>query len=201
MEDNEEKNSRLAHQGDYVLIYTRYLDHVRTIPKEDSGLVEYGATYGQSSTGYKGRRFAKNISTQMAPRILRGIAYEGVVVRDWDVESVYFSFALQAVGELKIKTPHANFQLEAVRKYLGDRQNAWESLTSEKETYADAECKFIFTSVFCGSDIPNDLEANALLMGISREGRVCRWLSVCVIPEVYERLQRDPCKPRPEAGA
>lgn len=68
MEENEEKHSRLAHQEDYVLNYTKYLDHIRSIPKEDSGVVKYDTTYGQRSTGYKGRIYAENISTQMAPR-------------------------------------------------------------------------------------------------------------------------------------
>ena len=49
--------------------------------------------------------------------------------------------------------------------------------------------------------MPKDLETNALIRGISREGRICRWQSVRVIPEVYERLQHDPCKPWPDAIA
>ena len=169
--------------------------------KEDSGLLRYETTYGKSRTGYKGRLFAKNISLQTAPRSLREIAYDGLGVRDWDVESAYFTFALQAVEKLEINFAHPNFQMATVRKYLGDRRSAWDSLNSEKKTYSDSECKYIFTSVFCGSSMPKDFETNALLRGISREGRVCRWLSVCVIPDVYERLQQDPCKHWPEASA
>ena len=169
------------------------MDRVRTFTKEDSGVVRYETTYGQRRTGYKGRLFAKNISLQTAPRRLRGIAYEGLGVRDRDVESAFFTFALQAVEKLKINIPHSNLQLATVRKYLGDQRSARESLNSEKKTYSDSECKFICTSVFCGSTIPKDLETNALIRGISREGRVCRWLSICVIPDVYELLQHDPC--------
>ena len=108
IEDNEENNSSRAKQEDYVHNYTRYLNHVRTYPEEDSGVVRYETTYGQSSTGYKGRLFAKNISLQTAPRRLREIAYGALGVRDWDVESAYFTFALQAEGELKINIAHAN---------------------------------------------------------------------------------------------
>ena len=130
MEENEGNQKRLAHQEDYVRTYTRYLDHIRSLRKDDSGFVKYDTTYGHRSTGYKGRRSAKNISLQMAPRRMREIAYDGIGVRDWDVESAYFTFAIQAARKLQIKIPHAHFQLGAVRKYLDDRQNARGSLSS-----------------------------------------------------------------------
>ena len=117
------------------------------------------------------------------------------------MRSEYFSSALQAGGKLKIKTPCTNFQLDTVRRYLGDRQNAWGPLKSETKTYPDAECEFIFTLVFCKPSIPEDLEANVSIVGISREGRGCRWLSAYMLPEVDARLRCGPCKSRHEASA
>ena len=85
-------------------------------------MIKYDTTYGQGSTGYKGRLFAKDISTQMTPRRIRGIAYDGIGVRDWGVSRAYFNFALQAVGKLRIEIPHAHSQLATVRSYIDDRQ-------------------------------------------------------------------------------
>ena len=45
------------------------------------------------------------------------------------------------------------------------------------------------------------METNAILIGISREGRVVRWLSAYIIPELYQRLRADPCKSWNEAIA
>ena len=164
-------------------------------------MVKYDTTYGHSSTGYKGRLFAKDISLQMAPRRIREIAYDGLGVRDWDVSSAYFNFALQAVEKLRIKIPRAHFQLETVRSYIDDRQGAWKSLTSATKTYTDVESKYIFSSVFSGSATPKELANNAILRGISREGRVVRRLSAYIIPELYELLRADTYKSWPEARA
>ena len=57
---------------------------------------------------------AKNIPLQKAPLRIRGIAYEGIGVRDWDVESAYFNFALKDIEKLRIKIPHTHFQLATV---------------------------------------------------------------------------------------
>ena len=74
-------------------------------------------------------------------------------------------------------------------------------MTSEtKKYYIVAESKFIFTSVLSGSAIPKELESNAILRGISREGRVVRWLSTYIAPQLYESLRADPFKSRHEAS-
>ena len=96
-------------------------------------MVKYDTTYGHGSTGYKGRLFAKETSLQMAPRRIREIAYDGIGVRDWDVSSAYFTFALQAVEKLRIQIQHPHFQLATVRRYIDDRHGAWKSLTLQSK--------------------------------------------------------------------
>ena len=201
-DQGKDPNDRLSHQEDYIRNHARYLGQIRTLARSSNGIVKYNATYGQSSTGYKGRLFAKDISLQMAPRRIREIAYEGMGVRDWDVSSAYFNFALQAVQKLRINIPHSHFQLATVRRYIDDKQGAWKSLTTDtKQKLTDVECKYIFTSVFSGSTVPKEFATNDILRGIYREGRVIRWLSASVLPELYGRLCADPEKPWPEASA
>ena len=71
-----------------------------------------------------GRLFARNISPQTAHRRIREIAYEGIGVRDWGVESAYFNFAFRAIAKLRIKIPRPHFQLSTVGKYTPDRESA-----------------------------------------------------------------------------
>ena len=138
----------------------------------------------------------------MAPRRIREIAYEGMGVRDWDVSSAYFNFAIQAVQKLRINITHSHFQMATVRRYVSDKQGAWNTLTTEtKQKITDVECKYIFTSVFSGSNIPKEFATSDILRGISREGRVFRWLSASVLPELYGLLRADPEKSWPEASA
>ena len=74
-------------------------------------------------------------------------------------------------------------------------------MTSETKNYTDEESEFIFASVFIGSPIPKELASNAILRGISCEGRVVRWLSAYIVPGHYELLRADPCKSWHEASA
>ena len=70
----------------------------------------------------------------------------------------------------------------------------------QKRYYTDAECKYICTSVFNGSSVPKEFSANSVVSGLSREGRVMRWVASRLLPEEYDRLRGDSGKTWPEAS-
>ena len=118
--------------------YTKFTSHVRHLPRYDEGLAKYTTKYGRRSAGgYSGRLFAKNTSPQQAPRRIREIAYQGLGVRDWDVQSAYFAFAYQDVAKLRPKLQDPAFQLSTVKRYLEDRKSAWGSMR-QKRYYTDS---------------------------------------------------------------
>ena len=118
----------LRKQESFANQYTKYTIHVRQLPRYGDGLVKYTTKYGRIAGGYSGRLFAKNTSPQQAPRRIREFAYQGLGVRDWDVQSAYFAFAYQDVAKLRPKLQDPAFQLSTVKRYLEDRKSAWASV-------------------------------------------------------------------------
>ena len=173
-------------------------------PANKSGVFAYECNYGPGPSGYIGRLYAKNYGAQRISRRLRQIAYQGLDVRDFDMEAAHFTIAVQAVGKLQIDMTVPYYKLENVQHYLLNKTETWGKLALD---YKDGKFrpweyfKKLCTSVFLGTAVPPHHAKNETLQGISREGRFMRWLATSFQPDLYAKLCADTDRKWPESSA
>ena len=164
----------------------------------------YECSYGLGPRGNIGRLYAKNSAPQRISRRMRQIAYQGLDIRDFDVEAAHFSIALQAVEKLHIDIPCPYFTLANVRHYLLNKREIRGNLALGYKGGKFRPPNFfkkLFTSISQGGDIPPEHSRNETMQGISREGRLMRWLVAAVQPDLYATLCDDTECKWPESSA
>ena len=135
--------------------------------------------------------YAQGVALSKMPRRIRQVAYEGLDVRDWDVEMAYFTIAAQVVDRLRAQIKSPYFSMSTLKLYIRDRSAIWASIRETADLSND-ECKRLCIAVFNGEAIEGGRYVdNAYLRNIAREGRAMRWISCHMIHGLYERLTED----------
>ena len=174
----------------YLRESLKLLRYASSIPMGVDGTVRYVTRYSQSSSGYRGRVYAQGVALSKAPRRLRQISYDGMGVRDWDVEMAYFTLATQIVDKLRIQIKCPYFNMDTLRLYIRDKHAVWGSLREHGDISND-ERKRLCNAVFSGGAVAEKYMANAYIQNIAREGRATRWLACHLLSDVYGKLATD----------
>ena len=157
------------------------MSHVEDKCADPSGAVSYVTRYNLCSSGYEGRVYAQGVALSKMPRRIRQVAYEGLDVRDWDVEMAYFTISAQVVDKLRVQINSPHFSMSTLKLYISDRSAIWASIRETADLSND-ECKRLCIALFNGEAIDEIYADNAYLRNISREGRAMRWIACHMIP-------------------
>ena len=154
---------------------TNVLHMEESIPQRPDGAVSYSARYRQRSKCYEcilsedGVALAKATTSRV-----RAIAYLDLGVRDWDVSVAYFAFRAHDVDKLEIKHDIPYFMLEAVKKYIADRDFARKSIWAARPT-TESICKSMRRRAFNGGALCRGREENIYSHGMAwANGRLFR---------------------------
>ena len=144
-----------------------------------------------------GRSYGRGLCFQALSRRARG-AVRGADLQDWDISNCMFCLTVQVVKRLGLKLQIPEATMPTWTKYAEDSESVRDAIKAA----VGFDAKSVLIKVAHGGSVPEtgDHAVDELLSGISREGRLMRWLACSALPEVYAVAQQNAKKyPRPEA--
>ena len=126
--EKERLPNAVTGQETYLREMAQISHHSDKLRIMDDGTSPYITKYTQSRSGYKGRLYAQGVGLSKAPKRIRKVAGGGLGIRDWDVETAYFTFDPQVVEKLQIQIESPYFLLREVTLYIEEKETKWRSI-------------------------------------------------------------------------